>query len=117
VTSDEWSVASQFRIARSKSFDSARDGKERRKRAFSVPIRNCHLACFVQVSILLLVFSVRLEFLRSKIELCGFGLCNLRGVCAVQNAFCGEDKLTAETEGFAGLMARILVERELICLV
>ena len=35
----------------------------------------------------------------------------------MQDAFCGEDKLTAETEGFAGLMARTLVERELICLV
>ena len=117
VTSDEWSVASQFRIARSKSFDSARDGKERRKRAFSVPIRNCHVMCFLQVSILLLVFSVRLEFFRSKIELYGFGLCSLRGVCAMQSAFRGEDKLTAETEGFAGLIARIVVEREHICLV
>jgi len=91
--------------------------KERRKRAFSVPIRNCHVMCFLQVSILLLVFSVRLEFFRSKIELYGFGLCSLRGVCAMQSAFRGEDKLTAETEGFAGLIARIVVEREHICLV
>ena len=35
----------------------------------------------------------------------------------MQNGFCGEDKLTAETEGFAGLIAWIFVERELICLV
>ncbi len=35
----------------------------------------------------------------------------------MQSASCGEDKLTAETEGFAGLIAWILVERELICLV
>jgi len=82
------------------------------KSAFSVPIRNCHLACFVQVGILLLVFSVRLEFIRSKIELRGFGLCSLRGVCAMQNPFCGEDKLTLETvPGQFGLLypaARII---------